>query len=49
MSNAMDAVMMAAVFIVAAAAIYLSLGFVLRRIDARHERRSSEIRRKNSG
>lgn len=49
MSNAMDAAIMAAVFIVIAAAIYLCLSLILRRMDARHERRSSEFRRKHPG
>lgn len=49
MSSTMDAVALAAVFIVIAAAIYMCLSLILRRIDARHERKSAEFRRKHPG
>lgn len=49
MSNAMDAVVLVAVFVVVAAAIYFCLTLILRKLDARHERRSTEFRRKNPG
>ena len=49
MSNAMDAVILAAVFVLIAAAIYLCLSFILKRLDARHERQSTKFRRKNIG
>lgn len=45
MSNAMDAIVLVALFIVIAAAIYLCLSLILRRLDARHERQSTEFRR----
>lgn len=49
MSNAMDAVILVAIFVVIAVAIYLCLSLVLRKLDARHERRSADLRRKNLG
>jgi ABC-type arginine/histidine transport system permease subunit len=49
MSNAMDAVVLVAVFVLIAAAIYLCLTFILKRLDARHERQSTNFRRKHHG
>lgn len=49
MSNAMDAVILIAVFVLIAAAIYLCLNLILKKLDDRHERRSADFRRKNSG
>jgi ABC-type arginine/histidine transport system permease subunit len=49
MSNTMDAVLLAALFLVIAAAIYLCLSLILRKLDDRHERQSSKFGRKNPG
>lgn len=48
MSNTMDAVILAAIFLVIAAVIYLCLSLILRKLDDRHERQSSEFGGKNS-
>ncbi|MGH2959248.1 MAG: hypothetical protein ACRDKE_06550 [Solirubrobacterales bacterium] len=49
MSGELNVAAMIVAFIVLAAVIFFCLSAILKRLDDRHERRSTEFRRKNPG